>query len=427
MAKGSGKSAIIIGFDRREPKLRVLKCPTGNVNPSILEFIDYDESLFHNGKEQQILHDNISEIKEKAMGFESIYLVLPDYCVAVDVINAPNLSRFKMAGALKVDSEGMYDNYNDLEIHYFQLSSNKSYSTYASVIMHKTLLAEIKKIFANEKIVLTGITYASNSVLNCAFAANGKNKGKSFLFVDINENDTRIVVSSKGKTAGFSTLPFGYNMIASETVVNEQTLWDHDVAELAVINAQETAKAKKLTVAVAENEQANSELSDVELDEEPIENAPYFNKDSGAEYGLTEEEIEEQRLEEEEKKKVEQLSTAAKIKVFTRKAPKKLPKFMQRPEPQNEEEMVEENFRSILKRILLYNEFNQQNKNLNDFEYVLLNIPEKFAFLVDRLSNDEQNKVKFRRVDPTFFGDNVEALDLAGALYMKSYNQENNF
>ena len=70
MAKGSGKSAIIIGFDRREPKLRVLKCPTGNVNPSILEFIDYDESLFHNGKEQQILHDNISEIKEKAMGFE---------------------------------------------------------------------------------------------------------------------------------------------------------------------------------------------------------------------------------------------------------------------------------------------------------------------------------------------------------------------
>ena len=92
---------------------------------------------------------------------------------------------------------------------------------------------------------------------------------------------------------------------------------------------------------------------------------------------------------------------------------------MQRPEPQNEEEMVEENFRSILKRILLYNEFNQQNKNLNDFEYVLLNIPEKFAFLVDRLSNDEQNKVKFRRVDPTFFGDNVEALDLAGALYMK--------
>ena len=113
--------------------------------------------------------------------------------------------------------------------------------------------------------------------------------------------------------------------------------------------------------------------------------------------------------------------------VIARSLPKKLPKFMQRPEPQNEEEMVEENFRSILKRILLYNEFNQQNKNLNDFEYVLLNIPERFAFLVDRLSNDEQNKVTFRRVDSSVFADSVGALDLAGALYMKSYNTENNF
>ena len=426
MAKGSGKSAIIIGFDRREPKLRLLKCPTGGFNPSALEFIDYDASLFHNSKEQQILHENMSKIKEIATGFENIYLVLPDYCVAVDIVNTPNLSRFKIAGALKVESEGMYSNYNDLDIHYFQVSSNKSYSTYASVIVHKTLLTEIKKLFANEKISLTGITYASNSALNCALAANNKNKGKSFLFVDINENDTQIVVSSKGKTAGFSNLPFGYSIIASETVVNEQTLWNHDVAELAVINAQETAKAKKLTVAVSENEQKTEDGS-VDAEEEPIEDAPYLNKDDGAEYGLTEEEIEQQRLEEEKIRQAEQLSIAAKTKVFTRKAPKKLPKFMQRPEPQNEEEMVEENFRSILKRILLYNEFNQQNKNLNDFEYVLLNIPERFAFLVDRLSNDEQNKVTFRRVDPSVFADSVGALDLAGALYMKSYNTENNF
>ena len=246
------------------------------------------------------------------------------------------------------------------------------------------------------------------------------------MFVDINENDTQIVVSSKGKTAGFSNLPFGYSTIARETVVNEQTLWNHDVAELAVINAQETAKAKKLTVAISENEY-KTEDDFTAAEEEPIEDTPYLNKDDGAEYSLTDEQIEQQRLEEEKNRQADQLTTAAKIRVFTRKSPKKLPKFMQRPEPQNEEEMVEENFRSILKRILLYNEFNQQNKNLNDFEYVLLNIPERFAFLVDRLSNDEQNKVTFRRVDSSVFADSVGALDLAGALYMKSYNTENNF
>ena len=422
-----GRSAVIIGFDRSEPKLRLLKCPTGSFSPSVLEFIEYDESLFNNGKEQQILHDNIAKIKQIAKGFEGIFLILPDNRVAVDVINTPNLSRSKVEGALKVEFEGMYANFNELDIHHFQLSSNKSYLTHASIIINKTLLAEIKKLFANEKIPLAGITYASNSILNCAFAANSKNKGKTFLFVDINENETNLVISSKGKTAGFSTLPFGYSTIGKETVVNEQTLWNHDVAELAVINAQETAKAKKLTVAVAENEQQNEEEILDETEDGSIEDAPYLKKEDGAEYGLTKEEIEQQRLEEEEKKKVEHLSTAAKIKVFTRKAPKKLPKFMKRPEPQNEEEMVEENFRSILKRILLYNVFNQQNKNLNDFEYILIKIPEKFSFLVERLSNDEQHKLKFRKVDASIFAETVDSLDLAGALFMKSYNAESNF
>ena len=117
---------------------------------------------------------------------------------------------------------------------------------------------------------------------------------------DINENDTQIVVSSKGKTAGFSNLPFGYSTIERETVVNEQTLWNHDVAELAVINAQKTAKAKKLTVAISENEY-KTEDDFTAAEEEPIEDTPYLNKDDGAEYSLTDEQIEQQRLEEEEK------------------------------------------------------------------------------------------------------------------------------
>ncbi len=415
MAKGS---TLVIGFDNISPRIKLLKSSTGQANPASVDYISYSETLFGCGRECDVLKECMAEIKSQSSGFDNIFIVLPDYCFAIDTVSIPNLSRFKVQSALKVESEGSYKNYKDLTVKYFPLSSSRSYSTYGAIVVQNALINDIKKLFSNEKLPLKEITFSANAHLNSAFVFSSKNRGKSFLFVDVRKDETLISMSAKGHTSGFANLPFGYSLMDREEVVNEQTIWNHDVAELAVINAQELAKAKKLTVAAVEED-------DTVLDENENESpAPFEIKpDNSEEYGFTPEEIEQQRIEEEHQKQ----NLASKVKVFTRKAPKKLPKFMQRPEPETREEMIQENFRSILKRILLYVEYNKQDKNLNNFEYVVLKLPQKYEFLIEKLNEEAENNVLFKSFKLENSDDINDCLELVGALYSKSYNSDNIF
>ena len=62
-------------------------------------------------------------------------------------------------------------------------------------------------------------------------------------------------------------------------------------------------------------------------------------------------------------------------------------------------------------------------------QYVLVNMPEEYAFVIDEINKEEDNGIPFRYFDPAK-ENNVQLtsnLDLYGALFMSSFNKTHNF
>ena len=208
--------------------------------------------------------------------------------------------------------------------------------------------------------------------------------------LDVKERYSRFSFVINGKTVGFYSLPFGLNALSDHSVKAEISLFDHTTADLAVLNATEKAKRKNLTT-------LDDELDDQDLtergDDEDFE-------DDGAQ------------------------KSGALFKRLNRK----LPKFLQRPEPTSSEQFVYENFRPFLKWSL---ELVRNNSELLSFgmpETVLVNIPEKFHFLFPMLNEKaSEHKISFA---PLISEDSPEIqnnLELCGALFIKKLNKSNNF
>ena len=117
-------------------------------------------------------------------------------------------------------------------------------------------------------------------------------------------------------------------------------------------------------------------------------------------------------------------------KIFSRKMPKRLPKFMQRPVPETQEEMAVENFRIFLKYILLYKQFQEFDEYYQTPEYALVNMPEEFGYIIDRINeSQEESGIELRYFEPQHEGNpNVTLnLDLFGGLFLKNFNKNQNF
>lgn len=382
------------------------------------------------------------------------YLVMPDSMVSMDNVSLPQMPAKKREGALNSHLENLYKNYKELQFNRYIFASNKQYITYFLTVLKKARLTALYRAMAENKLYAKETTFTGNCLVNSVLHLSPKYRKKNFIFLDIHAEKTNVAVCIKGKTAGFASFMLGTVHLTSERVLQENMQYEHDVADLAIINAKEKARMKQLTVSGAEldavaddvmmqlaegvnrNEESPEEGQGAqEQQEQPRESALQSTAEELAETAeeraIAEQFDAEDAAEAEELRQAElmqQIAEARRKKVFARKMPKRLPKFMLRPEPENEEGIIYENFRMFSKWAMLYYKWLKEQEFMPDLDCVLVNMPEKFRFVIDRANaDDERSALPFEFFDAAG-GDAVTGnLDMIGALYAGVFNKRENF
>lgn len=323
--------------------------------------------------------------KNPNMNLQKAAVILPDQLFLLDMVSVPMIHRKAMQHSLSLAIESIYKNAGDLTLMTYSVQQTKQAATFGLVGARRDILDEVRKTFTDNGVNVTGVTFASNAMVNGAFALNPKLKGDTFLLLDIKEDYSRFAFVVRGVTMGYYDLPFGHGMLYRSRVASEDMLFDHRAGELLVLNAKERARAKQLTMEGASNtEQADGE-------------------------GVTYEE--------------------AGSDGTMRKSARKLPKFMQRPTPQSREEYVYENFRIFVKWALDLIANNQSIASLAKLDTVFVNMPTEYNYLFEVINHKrDEHGVTFAPLLPE--GTEVtiaENLELYGGFFLGQYNEANTF
>ncbi len=378
----------------------------------------FDEEFFK--KFKQAVKEFTADVPSETV--RKITVVLPDSVVLTDTVKIPTMRGLgQTKKTLDITLGGLYRNYKDLRVVSQVAEQNKQYSTFAIAAVQKNIVSYIYAACSENKLLVDTLTYASSASVGGAVLLNPKLKNSSYLFLDIKDVYSRFVFVANGKTVGYYTLPFGLEFLRKPKVTQEDMLFDHSYAELTVLNAREKAKSKKLTVmalgeefadAVADNEDEGEELSEdtVNADEVISEEETISDEET-----VTEEEAESETEEN------TPLRTQINQKIFTRRSPRKLPKFMQREIPETEEGIAYENFRVFVKWALTLIHGNERLVELGKPEFVCVNLPRDLVSVLDTANEEaEENGITFTRLP----SDGEEAavrsnLELYGGLFPK--------
>lgn len=321
-----------------------------------------------------------------------VNLILPDRFFFFDIVKIPVTKKQRPEAALEISLKNLYFNRSELSINRSIAAQNKQNISYAIVGIRREILASFHAAFSAVGFSVKNITHASGALASCLSQNNPKAKGASYLTLKIKENAAFYSFVAKGRTVGTFALPFGYSVLYDDHTEAENMLFDHTDSELLVLNAIERAKQKNLTV-----------LRD-----------------------LSEEDAEEDSEEEEGERE----SMAVKRpKYLAKKTPKKLPKFMQRPEPESAEGYIFENFRYFLKQTLELIENNALLTAAGMPETVYMHIPERFAFLFGMINaEEEENGIRFSPLSVQVqHTDVTDRAELYGGLVLDRFNKNNNF
>ena len=326
----------------------------------------------------------LQQEKNPNMDLQRSAVILPDQTFLLDMISVPMIHRKAMQHSLSLAIESVYKNAQDLNLLTYPVQQNKQVATFGLAGARRDILEQVRQTLADNGVTVTGITFASNAMVNGAFALNSKLKGDTFLLLDIKENYSRFAFVVRGCTMGYYDLPFGHNMLYKSRVASEDMLFNHGAGELLVLNAKERARAKQLTMAgITDTNQAEGE------------DATYSDSSDGT----------------------------------LRKSARKLPKFMQRPNPQSQGEYIYENFRIFMKWALDLIGNNRDIVSLAKLDTVYVNMPTEYNFLFDVINKDRaEHNVTFapllsERAEITV----IENLELYGGFFLGQYNEANTF
>lgn len=324
--------------------------------------------------------------RDSNLDLQKISLILPDSLFLLDMISVPVIHRKAMQHSLSLAIEAVYKNASELNLMTYGVQQNKQTATFGLVGIRQDTLDSVRKAFAENGLTVSGITYASNAMVNGAMALNSKLRNDTFMMLDLKQDYARFAFAVRGCTMGYYDLPFGYEILHTSRLVAEHLMFDHRAGELLVLNAKERARAKQLTMESS---------------------TPPEQQGEGA-------------------------AAAAQPAVASgpiRKTSRKLPKFMQRPAPLSEAEYIYENFRIFLKWTLELLNNNREIVSLAKLDTVYVNMPEEYHFLFDRINEDqEEHGVAFAPLiteeeDPSV----IENLELYGGFFMNRYNSANTF
>lgn len=507
---------LFVGFDMQNSNIKVMNAEKPTESASV-EYLHFTSRIFTDEffEEAQKLLEECFAKKPSLLNLPA-YVILPDQAVGFETFNLPNMQRAKMMQAMDAELSNLYETrYRNKKINRFVLAQNKQYTTVGAIYFDKKLIAQIYKLLTDVKVFPRQTTYSGNALMNCVYSFMPKTRGKSFVFADMHLDYTEIAISSKGKTLGVAVIPHGTSLIKSDKVELEYMRTDHEVGEIAVINAREVAKAKALTLSVDDEAavdlsvipegatisdyavdaaaQANEysgtqaaardgEGDDEEEEEQPSQGAavpetgaaeepdvretdedaasvraaeadnasvltapaseegeePASDGEGAPDGGETpdgegaEENSEFYESEEDEAKRLAEIARTKlkKTKVY-RKMPKRYPKFMVRPTPETEEGFRYENFRIIMKWILLYARQAELSEYTSSPEFILVNMPPELYSLLD-MANAEQKESGGLEFRPFSAADKLSAeikgnLNLYGCLFAKHFNKIHNF
>lgn len=333
-----------------------------------------------------------------------VTLLLPDQLVLTDSVNIPGVNRKSTENLTSVALEARYRNLADLRYNKFILSSNKQYSTVSLVIVRQKLLQGLYTCCSGSNMFANVLTYEANAIVDGALALNNKLRNATFVLLDVKEGYSRICYVVKGTTVGCFDLPFGFGILYDNKLVAENMLFDHSVAELAVVNAREKAKAKQLTMMGGDNNAESAEGA------EPQEATNFESEISFSDEGNN-------------------VQRAVQVKTLPKKVPRVLPKYMQRPVPETPEGYEYENFRIFVKWVLEFIGGNPRLRDMGIPETVYVNMPARFDHLYETVNLEkEENGVVFAGLGLDKEKDIVgRHLELYGGLFAAQFNQHNNF
>lgn len=359
---------------------RILFCATNEEQTTLQASVasycpgPFDQAFY------QRLAEQIRQQKEEnpEMDLQKASLILPDQLFLLDMVSVPMIHRKAMQHSLSLAVEALYKNAGELNLVTYSVQQTKQTATFGLAGIRQDLLSQVRQVFAENGVAVTDVTFASNAMVNGAFALNPKLRNDTFLLLDIKERYSRFAFVVRGVTMGYYDLPFGYGMLHTSRVSQEHGLFDHRAGELLVLNAKERARAKQLTMegTLPDSQNENGELPETET-----------------------------------------------------KAGRRLPKFMQRPVPETEQGFVYENFRIFVKWALNLISNNQNITSLAKLDRVYVNMPKRYDFLFHIINKKrDENGVVFAPALPEdtdiAFAANLE---LYGGFFLSQNNDANTF
>ncbi len=448
---------LIIGFDTINYNLKIMRVLSRDTHSVKVDFVSVNQDYFIRGEWEKILAEGLPEYMSKQSFDQSfaVHLVLPDGVIGADVFNVPTLQRAKMETALETSLKDLYFFYNDYKFNKAIVSSNKTNTTFEVIMASKSLLNRVYKSLNELKLYVKNATFAANATVNAALALRPKNKKQSFIMLDISPESARVIAVSGGQTVGWKQLKFGYNVFAYEKVMIENNIVFNDIAQIAVINATEKAKKKKMTEQIEEDEDDaaiieenalvvneidkhseeinkidNSDLANVidsaeairaekdknavlsenanangaVITENSAENANATNNSSAnnssantsdngsAEAAATSTEAKPENAAQEAKPEAKPETKPEPVKVKAyQRKIKKLPAYMQRPVPETIEGVRVENFRLFVKHVMLMKMQIEQGGIYTVPQYALVNMPKDYAYIIDETNKEDDD------------------------------------
>lgn len=376
--------------------------------------VHFDEAFFE--KFKLAIKEFTADVPSETV--RKITVIIPDSAVLTDIIKIPTMKGIgRTKKMLGVTLGGLYRNYNELQVISHIAEQNRQHSTFSISAVQKRIVSSIYAACSENKLLVDTLTFASSAAVCGAVVLNPRLKNGSYVFLDIKDTYSRFVFVANGKTTGFYTLPFGLDFLRRDKVTQEDMLFDHSYAELSVLNAREKAKSKQLTVMAFDSEPFDA---DEELETESLAS------ETEAEETVA---LEDEDAEELEMNEAMESHPQSALKLFTRKTPRKLPKFMQRDIPETREAVLYENFRVFVKWGLTLIRENERLTELARPEFICVNLPSELVSALDKVNEEiEENGITFTHLPCDNVSMEVSSnLELFGGLHPKQISSANKF
>ena len=465
---------IVVGIDTIYKQIRFMRIFGVEFKDAVFQDYPYTNAILSDEFNEEFKNIFVEYFKTLPASHSlACYLVLPDNLVGMDNIALPSMQKAKLFSSLNTHLAKEYKQFRELRFNRYIAGKNRQYVVFYLTSIRKSYLASLYKSMAVNKLFVKSCSYSGNCAVNSVLQFDPSYRRKSFILFDVKADYTHVSVCINGKTAGVTNFKLGTMHLPDDKVLQENMLYDHDVADLAIINAKEKARMKMLTVTGDDEEDTSlenvadiveaqlheginlnakdmqehtadeqdgdfsQERDDIASESKQIDSATFsqvLKENVAPDVNPIDAVTDNIILQDPEEALVgtetviqDELVAAKKKKIFARKMPKRLPKFMLRETPETPEGFIYENFRMFIKWALLYNSQLKQKEYLPKIDTVLINIDEKYQSAIDKANTEEEaSELKFVRLEN--LGPNINAhLDLVGALYGGVFNKRQNF